>query len=69
VLPLAPLIAYAADGPWAIVLALAPTYWPAQVYWRLGGHPGGALLFLVAGTAYAALLGRLLLRRAGSGAA
>jgi fluoroquinolone transport system permease protein len=64
VLPLAPLVAYAADGPWTLPLALAPTYWPAQVYWRLGaGEGGGALLYLAAGVAYAAVLAALLLRR------
>jgi fluoroquinolone transport system permease protein len=64
VLPLAPLVAYAADGPWELLLALAPTYWPAQVYWRLGAGVGGALLYLAADLAYAALLAALLLRRA-----
>jgi fluoroquinolone transport system permease protein len=63
VLPVAPLVAYAADGPWEVLLALAPTYWPAQVYWRLAAGDQGAWAFLGTGLAYAALVVWGLLRR------
>jgi fluoroquinolone transport system permease protein len=63
VLPIAPLVAYAAPGPWEALLAAAPTYWPAQVYWRATSGDASAIVHLVAGLGYAGALLAVLLRR------
>jgi fluoroquinolone transport system permease protein len=62
VLP-APLLVYFVDAPWTVVLGLAPTYWPARVYWALLTEPSAAWLLLLVGLVYQSALLVLLLRR------
>lgn len=33
---LPPMIAYFVQGPWQLLFALVPTYWPAMAFWNVG---------------------------------
>ncbi len=63
ILPIAPLIAYAIDSPGEIILALAPTTWPALSYWAFLEGDASALMWAGLGFIYAGLLILPLLRR------
>ena len=70
VLMIVPIAAIFVPDPWRWVLGIAPTFWPARLYWALGGIPTeGAMgepgwwIYLLAGLAYQVLLLAALLRR------
>ncbi len=64
VLFIPPLVAYFAPAIWQPLLALAPTYWPAQVYWTLdAGKVGAAVAYAGGGIIVYSLLSAFLLRR------
>jgi fluoroquinolone transport system permease protein len=63
VIGLPPVLAYFVSMPWQLAFGIAPTYWPAKVWWlALEGDPGVWLAALV-GVVYQSLLVVLLLRR------
>jgi len=60
---LPPMIAYFVQGPWHLLLALVPTYWPAMMLWTaVTGEPSFWFFWLV-GLVYQMLLLALLVRR------
>ena len=63
VLLIAPIAALFVPAPWQWALGVAPTYWPARLYWALGAGEPGRWAYLLAGLAYQALLLAALLRR------
>lgn len=59
-----PIVAYFAPAAWQPLLAVAPTYWPAQVYWALdAGHFGAASAYAGGALLVYTLLLSLLIRR------
>jgi fluoroquinolone transport system permease protein len=63
VLLAAPLAALFVPAPWQWAFGVAPTYWPARLYWAMAAGEPGWWIFLLAGLAYQALLLAALLRR------
>jgi len=63
VLMIVPIAAIFVPAPWQLVLGIAPTFWPARLYWAVGAHEPGWWIYLLAGLAYQALLLVALLRR------
>jgi fluoroquinolone transport system permease protein len=63
VMLLPPLIAYFVHSHWQWVFGLAPTYWPARLFWALQAGEPLAALYLIIGLLYQAALLTLLLRR------
>jgi len=63
VLLIAPIAAIFVPMPWQSALGIAPTYWPARLYWALGASEPGWWIYLLAGLIYQALLVVVLLRR------
>ncbi len=58
---LPPLVAYFVQGPWQLLLALVPTYWPAMMLWT-AGEPL-FWIFWIVGILYQLLLLLILARR------
>lgn len=58
-----PLAALFVPPLWQIPLAIVPTYWPALTLWKLAAGDPAAIVFLLGGLLYHALLIGLLLRR------
>lgn len=63
VLLIVPLLAYFAPRRWEWAFALAPTYWPAKVFWTAQTEASGAWVYLLAGLIYQGLLLAVLVRR------
>jgi fluoroquinolone transport system permease protein len=70
VLMIVPIAAIFVPLPWQWALGVAPTFWPARVYWAMGGistHGGASepswWIYLLVGLAYQALLLAALLWR------
>lgn len=60
---LPPIIAYFLEGPWHLLIALVPTYWPAMMIWTAIAGLSIFWLYFLAGLAYQLLLLALLTRR------
>jgi fluoroquinolone transport system permease protein len=63
VLMIAPIAAIFVSAPWEWVLGIAPTFWPARLYWALGMGEPSWWIYMLAGLAYQGLLLAALLRR------
>jgi fluoroquinolone transport system permease protein len=60
---LPPMIAYFVQGPWHLLLALVPTYWPAMMLWTAVPYNPSFWFFWSAGLAYQMLLLAVVVRR------
>ncbi len=58
-----PIAAIFVPVPWQWALGIAPTFWPARLYWALSAGEPDWWIYLLAGLAYQALLLAALLRR------
>ena len=63
VLMIVPIAAIFVPAPWQLVLGIAPTFWPAQLYRALDMGEPSWWIYLLAGLAYQALLLAALLQR------
>ncbi|MBW7883518.1 MAG: hypothetical protein H3C34_12930 [Caldilineaceae bacterium] len=60
---LPPLVAYFAPEQWQWAIAVVPTYWPAQLLWRLQSGAADFVIYLAVGLVYQLALLFLLVRR------
>jgi fluoroquinolone transport system permease protein len=63
VLLLPPIVAHFVPFPWHLAFGLAPTYWPARLFWVAQAGDPGYWVYVVVGLAYQLMLLFLLLRR------